>query len=186
MDEDCGMENTVRVEIEVLNSVVPKEAFEEVAGRKRESALRETREHRDLVLSFLHWVRISGGGSPHIHLLLQINPLLRRANKSSVFTFDFFHSRLGSGRGGDIGGAAPVAAAVASSRPLFFPTAFVDLDGEGFILQVHGVFTHIRLGATLEALGGGALGSTTEAARAGSGSVSDLFEMATVVMGEKP
>jgi hypothetical protein len=30
---------------------------------------------------------------------------------------------------------------VASSRPLFFPVVFVDLDGEGFILQVHGVFT---------------------------------------------
>jgi hypothetical protein len=28
---------------------------------------------------------------------------LRRASRSSVFIFDFFHSRLGSGRGGDIG-----------------------------------------------------------------------------------
>jgi hypothetical protein len=71
---------------------------------------------------------------------------LRRANKSSVFTFDYFHSRLGSGRGGDIGGAAPVAATAASSRPLFFPAAFVDLDGEGLILQVHDVFTRIRSG----------------------------------------
>jgi hypothetical protein len=83
---------------------------------------------------------------------------LRRANKSSVFTFDFFHSRLGSGCGGDIGGAAPVAAAAASSWPLFFPATFADLDGEGFILQVHGVFTRIRSGATPEALGGDALG----------------------------
>jgi hypothetical protein len=115
----------------------------------------------------------------------RINPLLRRANKSSVFIFNFFHSRLGSGRGGDIGGAAPVAAAAASSRPLFFPAAFVDLDGEGFILQVHGVFTRIRSGATLEALGGGALGSTAAAACAGSGSSPDLFEMAIAVMGEK-
>jgi hypothetical protein len=38
------------------------------------------------------------------------------------------------------------------------------LDGEGFILQVQGVFTRIRSGATLEALGGGALGSTAAAA----------------------
>jgi maltoporin len=30
------------------------------------------------------------------------------------------------------------------------------LDGDGFILQVHGVFTRIRSGATLAALGGGA------------------------------
>jgi hypothetical protein len=167
MDEDRGMENAVRVEIEVLNSIVPEEAFEEIACRKRESALREAREHRDLVFSFLRWVRISGGGSP------QINPLLRRANRSPVFTFNFFHSRLGSGRGGDIGGAAPVAAAAASSRPLFFPATFTDLDGEGFMLQVQGVFTRIRSGATLEALGGGALGSTAEAACAGSGSASD-------------
>jgi hypothetical protein len=105
-----------------------------------------------------------------------MNPLFRRANRSSVFTFDFFHSRLGSARGGDIGGAAPVAAAVASSRPLFFPAAFTDLDGEGFILQVQGVFTRIRSGATLKARGGGALGSTTAAACAGSGSTLDGIE----------
>jgi hypothetical protein len=111
---------------------------------------------------------------------------LRRANRSSVFTFDFFHSRLGSARGGDIGGAAPVAVAAASSRPLFFPATFADLDGEGFILQVQGVFTRIHSGATLEALGGGALGSTAAAAGVGSGSTSDRFGMATAAMGEKP
>jgi hypothetical protein len=33
------------------------------------------------------------------------------------------------------------------------------LDGDGFILQVHGVFTRIRSGATPVALGGGALRS---------------------------
>jgi hypothetical protein len=95
---------------------------------------------------------------------------LRRASRSSVFVFDFFHSRLGSGRSGDIDYAAPVAATAASSWPLFFPAVFVDLDGDGFILQVHGVFTSIRSGATLAALGGDALGSTVAAARA------DLFE----------
>jgi hypothetical protein len=46
-----------------------------------------------------------------------------------------------------------VAAAAASSRPLFFPATFADLDGEGFILQVQGVFTRIRSGATLESFG---------------------------------
>jgi hypothetical protein len=66
-----------------------------------------------------------------------------------------------------------VAPAAASSRPLFFPAAFDDLDGDGFILQVQGVFTRIRSGATLKALSGGALGSTTAAARAGSRSTSD-------------
>jgi hypothetical protein len=78
-----------------------------------------------------------------------MNPLFRRVSKSSVFTLDFFHSRLGSARGGDMGGAAPVAAAAASSRPLFFPAAFDVLDGDGFILQVQGVFTRIRSGARL-------------------------------------
>jgi hypothetical protein len=115
-----------------------------------------------------------------------MNPLLRRASRSSVFVFDFFHSRLGSGRGGDIGGAAPAAAPVASSRPLFFPAVFADLDGEGFILQMHDVFTRIHTGATLAALGGGALRSTAAVVCAGGDSGQDLFEMATTTMGEKP
>jgi hypothetical protein len=115
-----------------------------------------------------------------------MNPLLKKASKSSVFVFDFFHSRFGSGRGGDIGGAASAADPVASSRPLFLPAVYVDLDGDGFILQVHGVFTRIRSGATLAALGGGALRSTAVAACAGSDSGQDLFEMTTTAMGEKP
>jgi hypothetical protein len=118
----------------------------------------------------------------------RMNPLLRRASKSSVFTFDFFHSRFGSGRGGDIGGAAPTADPAASSRLLFFPpAAFAVLDGDGFILQVHGVFTRIHSGATAVALSGGALRSTAAAAAcAGGDSGQDLFEMATTTMGEKP
>jgi hypothetical protein len=48
-----------------------------------------------------------------------------------------------------------------SSRDLFFPPAVFRLfDGEGFILQVHRVFTRIRSGATALVSGGGALGST--------------------------
>jgi hypothetical protein len=58
-----------------------------------------------------------------------MNPLFRRVSRSSVFTLDFFHSQLGSARGGDIGGAAAVAAAAASSRPLFFPAALDVVDG---------------------------------------------------------
>jgi hypothetical protein len=60
-----------------------------------------------------------------------------------------------------------VAAAAASVRPLFFPPAFDVFDGDGFILQVQGVFTRIRSGATLNPSGGDALGSTTAAAGAG-------------------
>jgi hypothetical protein len=115
-----------------------------------------------------------------------MKPLLRRASKSSVFVFDFFHSRFGSGRGGDIGGATPAAVPVASSRTLFFAAVFAVLDGDTFILQVHDVFTRIRSGATLVALGGGALRSTAAAACAGGDSRQDLFEMATAAMGENP
>jgi hypothetical protein len=63
------------------------------------------------------------------------NPLLRRATRSSVFALDFFHSRFGSGRGGDTGIDVPAADPVASSRALFFPpVAFVVFDGDDFIL----------------------------------------------------
>jgi hypothetical protein len=66
----------------------------------------------------------------------RMNPLLRRASKSSVFAFNFFHSRFGSGRGGDIDGAALPANPAASSRLLFFPpAAFAVLDGDDFILR---------------------------------------------------
>jgi hypothetical protein len=58
-----------------------------------------------------------------------------------------------------------VADPVASSRPLFIPlAAFVVLDGDGFILQVHGLFTRIRSGATAVAIYDGALGSTLHSA----------------------
>jgi hypothetical protein len=85
-----------------------------------------------------------------------------------------------------MGGAAPVAAAAASSRPLFFPAAMDVLDGDDFILQVQGAFTRIRSGAALKDLGGGALGSTTAAASAGSGFATDANGMAAARMGGKP
>jgi hypothetical protein len=106
-----------------------------------------------------------GYGSPAAALHISTsfyrrNPLLRRVSKSSVFALDFFHSRFGSGRGGDTGGDVPAADPAASSRALFFPSAaFVVFDGDGFILQVHGVFTRIRSGATVVASYGGALRS---------------------------
>jgi hypothetical protein len=90
-----------------------------------------------------------------------MNPLLRRASRSSVLALDFFHSRFGSGHGGDTGGDVPATDLEASSRALFLPAAtFAVFDGEGFILQVHGVFTRIRSGATAVAPYGSALGST--------------------------
>jgi hypothetical protein len=90
----------------------------------------------------------------------QRNPLLCSTSRSSVLAFYFFHSLLGFGRGEDTGGVDPAADPTASSRYLFFPPAVFNLlDGEGFILQVHWVFTRIRSGAMAVASGGGALGS---------------------------
>jgi hypothetical protein len=118
------------------------------------------------------------------------NPLLRRASKSSVFALDFFHSWFGSGRGGDTDGDVPVADPAASSRPLFFPpTAFVVFDGDGFILQVHSVFTRIRSGAAVVASYSGAPGSklySATAVRTSGDSWLDLLGMTAAAWGEKP
>jgi hypothetical protein len=95
---------------------------------------------------------------------------------------DFFHSRFGSGRGGDTGGDVPAADPTASSRALFFPpAAFVVFDGDGFILQVRCVFTRIRSGAAVVASYGGAPGSKLYSAAAvhtGGDSWLDLLGMA--------
>jgi hypothetical protein len=89
------------------------------------------------------------------------NPLFTSTSRSSAFVLDFLHSLFGLGRGGDVGGVYPWADPSASLRDLFFPApapAFAPLDGEGFILQVHGVFTRIRSGASLVASRGSARG----------------------------
>jgi hypothetical protein len=90
---------------------------------------------------------------------------------------------------GDTGGDVPAADPATSSRALFFPpAAFEVFDGEGFILQVQGVFTPIRSGATTVASYSGALGSTifsTAAARTGSDSWLDLLGMAANAWDEK-
>jgi hypothetical protein len=112
----------------------------------------------------------------------RMNQLLRRASRSSVLALDFFHSRFGSGRDGDTGGDVPAANPPASSRALFLPpVAFAVFDGEGFILQVQGVFTRICSGATAVASYGGMLGSTLlsmTVVRTGGDSWLDLLGMA--------
>jgi hypothetical protein len=94
---------------------------------------------------------------------------------------DFFHSRFGSGRGGETG-RVPVADPAASSRALFFPpVAFVVFDDDSFILQVHGVFTRIHSRATVVASYGDALGSalySMAAVRTSGDSWLDLLGMA--------
>jgi hypothetical protein len=171
MNEDCSVENTVGVEVEVLDVVVPHEPLEEVARWEGEPALRES---PNIGISSSFFSIGYGSTAAALHMSTSFsrrNPLFSRASKSSVFTFDFFHSQFGYGRGGDTGGDVPVADPEALSRLLFFlSAAFAVLDRDGFILQVHGVFTHIRSGATAVALSGGVLGSTlhsAEAARTG-------------------
>jgi hypothetical protein len=67
---------------------------------------------------------------------------------------------FGFGRGGEVGGVDLWADPTASSRDLFFPApVFMPFDGEDFILQMHRVFTCIRLGASQEASSGDTRGS---------------------------
>jgi hypothetical protein len=103
---------------------------------------------------------------------------------------DFFHSRFGSGRGGDTGGDVLAADPAASSRALFFtPAAFVVFVGDGFILQVHRVFTRIRSGATAMALYGARAWIyklSTAVVCTGGDPWLDLLGMAANVLGAKP
>jgi hypothetical protein len=68
VDEDRYMEDSIGVQVEVLDTVIAEKTFEEVARRKSQPALYESGEHRDLVGVLLHRIRIPGGGTPHVHL----------------------------------------------------------------------------------------------------------------------
>jgi hypothetical protein len=57
VNEDRSVEDTVGVEVEVLEAVVLQKPLEEIAGRERQPSL-EPREHGDLVRVLLHGVRI--------------------------------------------------------------------------------------------------------------------------------
>jgi hypothetical protein len=160
MDKDGGVEDTIGVEIVVLNTVVLQESLKKLlAGRANP---RSTNRVNIGISSRFFSI---GYGSPAAarHMWTSFsrrNPLFSSANRSSVLAFDFFHSSLGFGRGGDTGGVDPTTDPAASSRDLFFPPAvFKLLDGEGFILQVHWVFTRICSGAAVVAIRGGAPGS---------------------------
>jgi hypothetical protein len=61
MNEDGDVEDSIRVEIEVLNTIVPEHALEEITGRQRQSTFHEPNEHQ---------IWIAGGSAPQIHILL--------------------------------------------------------------------------------------------------------------------
>jgi hypothetical protein len=91
VDEDGGVENTIGVEVEVLDAVVPMSPLKKsLAGSvSPRSAKRSNIGISPSLFSI-------GYGSPAAALHMStsfswMNPLLRRASKSSVFAFDFFH-----------------------------------------------------------------------------------------------
>jgi hypothetical protein len=172
VDKDRCVEDTVAVEIEVLDAIVLQEPLEEISCWERQPRS-ANRVNMGISSGFFSMGYRSPAAARHISTSFsRRNPLLRSASRSSVFAFDFFHSWLGFGHGGDTGDV-PATDPVGSSRDLFFPPAVFKLfDGEGFILQVHRVFTRIRSGATAVAFGGGALISTISsevAVRTGGG-----------------
>jgi hypothetical protein len=63
-----------------------------------------------------------------------------------LLTIFYCDGIFGCYSGGDTGGDVPAADPAASSRALFFPAALEAFDGEGFILQVHDVFTRFARG----------------------------------------
>jgi hypothetical protein len=74
VDENRGVEDTVGVEVEVLDAVVLQEPLEEIARWVSQPAFRKPREHRDLIWILLHGVRIPRGGTPHVDFLLPKKP----------------------------------------------------------------------------------------------------------------
>jgi hypothetical protein len=135
VDEDGDVKNLVRVQVQVLDSVVLEETLEEVARWESQPALHEPCEHWDLVGVLLHWYG-SPAAARHMSISFSQRKLLfTSANRSSVFALDFFHSLFGFGRGGEVSGVDPWADPATSSRDLFFPAqVFMLFDGEDFIL----------------------------------------------------
>jgi hypothetical protein len=98
--EDGDVEDPIGVEVEVLDVVVPEHSLEEVACRQCESTLHEPREHQDLIQVLLHRVRVPVAVHHRSISFSGRNLLLTRVRRSSVFSFSFFHSFAGLGRGG--------------------------------------------------------------------------------------
>jgi hypothetical protein len=139
MDEDGDVKNPVRVQVQVLDTVVLEETLEEALA-ERASPRSTNRVNIGISSGFFS----IGYGSPAAarHMSISFSrrkPLFTSASKSSVFALDFFHSLFGFGRGGEVAGVDPWADPAASSRDLFFPApVFMLFDGEDFILQCSG------------------------------------------------
>jgi hypothetical protein len=141
VDEDGDVKNPVRVQVQVLNTVVLEESLEEVARRESQPALHEPRSTNRANIGISSGFFSIGYGSPVAtrHMSISFSwrkPLFTNASRSSVFALDFFHSLFEFGHEGEVGGVDPWADPVTSSRDLFFPAlVFMLFDGEDFILQ---------------------------------------------------
>jgi hypothetical protein len=87
VDEDRGVEDTIRVEVEVLDAVVLQEPLEEITCGERQPSLREPRKHGDLIWILLHGIRISRGGTPHVDFLLPNKPTVEECQQ--IFSLRF-------------------------------------------------------------------------------------------------
>jgi hypothetical protein len=74
VNENRSVEDTVGVEVEVLDAVVLQKPLEEISCQERQPSLRESCEHGDLVWVLLHGIWISRSGMPHIDFLLPQKP----------------------------------------------------------------------------------------------------------------
>jgi hypothetical protein len=87
VNEDGSVEDTVGVEVEVLDVVVLQKPLEEIARRERQPSLCESREHGDLVWVLLHGIRITRSGTPHIDFLLPQKPTVEECQQ--IFSLRF-------------------------------------------------------------------------------------------------
>jgi hypothetical protein len=90
VDEYGDMKDLVRVQVQVLDTIVLEDTLEEVARRKSQPALHEPREHWDLIRILLHWVWISSGGVPHVHLLLPEETVVHQRQQVFGLRLGFF------------------------------------------------------------------------------------------------
>jgi hypothetical protein len=143
--KDGDVEDTVRVEVEVLDAIVPEHPLEEVASRQCRSTLHEPCEHPNLIWVLLYRVRIASGNC----FLLAKETIVDQGEKIlRLQLLAFFHLFVVLGQGEEGGGDDEWSASSASSRLIFFDTpVFVLFAGDAFILQIMVVFTRICSGA---------------------------------------
>jgi hypothetical protein len=61
--KDRDVENTIGIQIQVLDVVVPEKTFEEITGGECQSTLRKTGKHRNLIEILLYRIRVPSGGA---------------------------------------------------------------------------------------------------------------------------